>query len=462
MPYGHRDHVPRLAFSLLFSLCFLMWPAICRLASAADDAGHPALELVADGLDRPVNVSAAADGTIFVAEQHAGRVRVIRDGRLLSEPFLDIADRLVTAPNVAQGLLGLALPPGFPGRPHIYVSYVSRDNTLVLGRFDLGPSADVADPDSESVILRIQAEHDLHYCGHIIFNRTDDMLYMCIGDNQPVRHTEPWAQDGGRLHGKIIRIDVEGGETPYAVPADNPFVGDPRIRDEIWAYGLRNPWQFSFDPATGRMFVPDVGRMAWEELNVGSTIDVAGANFGWPLAEGDECMSECSSENLAWPLYAYPHLEGCSIIGGQVYNGRRFPEWRGTYVFADYCSDGIWGLRWIGDRPVMRLVTTSKGGWSSVGADADGEILLTNVWDGELFRLHFPADDRRWIGLEEFAYPQMREALRQGATAARKRLDSIHASMRWRWTEPLARLRRFVSETLGVEFQPVRSRDPRR
>jgi hypothetical protein len=200
--------------------------------------------------------------------------------------------------------------------------------------------------------------------------------------------------------GSILRIDVIGDRRPYAVPADNPFVDSPNARPEIWMYGLRNPWRFSFDERARQVIVPDVGWNAWEEINLASIV-APGANFGWPHAEGNECVAwdpaDCAGDKLTWPAVEYHHVvatpAGCSIIGGTVYRGARSPEWHGVYVFGDFCSGEVWAIRDL-HRPNRRIrkLLSAEINPSAIGEGPNGEIYFTDALRGSLSKIDLPDD----------------------------------------------------------------------
>lgn len=334
-------------------------------AGAQDRIGISLEPYVAEGLLAPVAGAHAGDGSgrMFIAEQ-IGRVRVIENGTLLSEPFLDIRRQLVRLAFATdeRGLLGLAFHPEYAENGRFFVYYSAPggpgNHQSVLSEFRV--SADdpnVAGPD-ESVLLRVDQPQANHNGGQLAFG-PDGMLYLGLGDGGGANDEHGRignGQDTTNLLGTIIRIDVDGGES-YAIPPDNPFAnggGEP----EIWAYGLRNPWRFSFDRATGRLFCADVGQNRLEEIN----IIEGGGNYGWRIMEGTECFNprrDCDTEGLILPIADYPRSMGISVTGGYVYRGNSYSSLYGRYLFAD----------WTGP---MYYLTESGGGWEMDSFRVDG------------------------------------------------------------------------------------------
>lgn len=359
------------------------------------------LDLIAEGFESPVNFFYEQErDRIYVVEQYAGRVRIVENGVLLEKPLIEIENRLGEDIEFEEGLVGIAFP---PDRRRLYLAYAPHGGPLTLSRFAVSEDGTEADEASEERLFTVERWFAWHHCGHIAFG-PDGFLYVCIGDSDDQGNPRNSAQDLTVANGSIVRLDVEGSERPYGVPADNPFVDG--ARPEIWMYGLRNPWRFSFDALSGHVVIPDVGWADWEEINVVPLSD-AGANFGWPLADGNECVAydpaDCAAD-LTWPVWEYPHVQpdpACSIIGGAIYRGARFPEWRGVYVFGDFCSGTIWAIRDIlGEEPRIRTLMKGDIGPSSIGLGPDGDVILTDLAGGKLFRLNFPPDfDAGWQNL---------------------------------------------------------------
>lgn len=424
----------------LFLLSLLCVPAV----HAGDGAGSP-IELVADGLFAPTDLASPPDGQqrIYVPEQWEGLIRVIDQGRLLPQAFLDLHDRIIAAPKYEEGLLSLAFSPHFPVFPYLYVTYINLAGKLVLSRFEVMPSGLEAIASSEQVLLEIRRDERIHHCGHIEFGPRDGLLYLCVGDTQDNLTINPAAQDPERPLGKILRMAVEN--VPVAGLQPIAATTTPTAY-EVWATGLRNPWRFTFDPATGDMFIPDVGRHHWEELDVLSAADQPGANFGWPLAEGNECIAQCDRPDLVWPIYEYPHDDDrCAIIGGVVYRGSEFPDWQGAYIFGDGCSGEIWALRDPAGAPEIRKLAGTDMMPASFGIRFDGEILVADARNGAVWRLLLPdIDDDEWISVDRAMFAMIMKARRTRVGWAQEELDRIYTSQLWRWSRPFSAMYRYI------------------
>jgi glucose/arabinose dehydrogenase len=358
-----------------------------RHASARFDRGTTLdLVLVAEGLDRPVAVRSPPNNgsRLYVVEQ-PGVIRVIDDQGLRSVPFLDLRDRVSDARN-EQGLLGLAFHPQFSANRRFIVNYTDLAGDTVIAEFSAIDST-TADPGSEAIILTVDQPFANHNGGDVAFG-PDGFLWIAIGDGGGAGDPRGNAQNPQTLLGKLLRIDVDRGST-YVIPDDNPFAGDPSTRDEIWALGLRNPWRFSFDRSTGDLFIADVGQYEWEEVNFEDATSPGGKNYGWNTMEASQCFesSTCATAGLTLPVFEYSHAAGCSVTGGYVYRGRH-ASFSGTYVFGDFCSGVIWGLRRIGDGEWQTEELLRSGlAISGFGEGADGELYVTGLSRGEVYRL---------------------------------------------------------------------------
>ena len=346
------------------------------------------LEPVVDRLVSPLAVTNAGDGSgrIFVLEQR-GQIRIVRDGQLLGDPFLDIGDRLTAGGE--RGLLGLAFHPDFPDDPRFFVNYTDLDGNTVVSSFTAEAGADRADGGSEVVLLRIEQPYPNHNGGALVFG-LDGYLYISTGDGGSGGDPHDNGQRMDTLLGKILRIDVDGsGDTPYAIPPENPFVDQPDALPEIWHLGLRNPWRMSFDRETGDLWIGDVGQGSWEEIDV-ARAGTGGLNFGWNRVEGFECFQgdTCDDPAFTPPVTAYSHDFGCSVIGGVVYRGTAQPLLAGQYVYSDYCSGNLWVLDPTKDGPLDgQLVAETGRGISAIGEDEAGEPYVTDLNSGELLRI---------------------------------------------------------------------------
>jgi cysteine-rich repeat protein len=358
---------------------------------------------VISGLDMPTYLTAPPldPHRIFVLEQR-GRVRLVKDGTLVPTPFLDISARVGCCEE--RGLLGLAFHPRYEANGRFFVHYTNLAGDLVIARYDTTPPADVADAAAEKILLTIpHPGHANHNGGQLAFG-PDGYLYAAPGDGGGPGDPEENAQDGGSLLGKMLRLDVDVESAPfYRVPATNPFVGPGEPRDEIWATGLRNPWRFSFDRATGDLYIADVGQDLWEEIDFEAAGGPGGRNYGWDIVEGNHCFeppSGCPTTAFVPPVleYAHPVDPGAcaSVTGGYVYRGCRMPDLRGTYFYADLCAAFIRTFRGVAggvaqDSADRTAELDPDGGLSiddvsSFGEDARGELYVLD-YGGEVFRI---------------------------------------------------------------------------
>ena len=346
-----------------------------------------ALELVVTGLQRPVSVRAAADGSgrLFIVEQ-PGRVRIIDGDGLRPTPFLDIANRVRDAAN-EQGLLGLAFHPEYANNGRFFVNYTDLSGNTVVAEYarsDGDPNLSI--PTSEAIVMTIEQPYSNHNGGDLAFG-PDGCLWISTGDGGNGGDPQGNGQNPETLLGKLLRVDIDGGST-YTIPPDNPFANDPEASDEIWALGLRNPWRFSFDRETGDLFIGDVGQGAWEEIDFEARSDPGGRNYGWNTMEGSHCFgsSSCSTEGLTLPVAEYSHALGCSVTGGYVYRGAQFPALRGLYIYGDFCSGSVWGLRSESPGNWTAAVVGQTGvSISGFGEDENGELYLTDLWTGSVY-----------------------------------------------------------------------------
>lgn len=392
----------RFTAGLIIPAAYLLYAVMTALALAACGGGSsgntpaappaplPAsvsLTRVAGGFSQPVAITHAGDGSgrLFVVEQ-GGTVRIVRNGVVEPAPFLNISS-LVTPTGGEQGLLGLAFPPGFSARGTFYVNYTNRTavGNTVIARFGLGGNADVADLASRRELLTIVQPFVNHNGGQLAFG-PDNLLYIGTGDGGSGGDPLGNGQSLTTLLGKLLRIDVLGPAVPYAIPAGNPFA------NEIWAYGLRNPWRFSFDRLNGDLYLADVGEGLVEEVNFQPAGSGAGANYGWNVLEGSRCFSDpaCSSVALTLPVAEYLHGSGdCSVTGGYVYRGS-ITALAGVYLYGDFCSGRIWGLRRSGSTFENRLLSDTPFLISTFGEDEAGELYLADYASGDIYRISAP------------------------------------------------------------------------
>jgi len=351
------------------------------------------LEPVLSGFKLPAYVAHAGEeprGTsrLFIVEK-AGHIRLVEDGAVRPTPFLDITDRVGSQRN-EQGLLSVAFPPDFASSEIFYVNYTDRRGDTVIARYRLmAEDPNQGDPGSEQIILRVEQPAANHNGGQIQF-RPDGYLYIGTGDGGQAG--DPWgnAQNPGALLGKMLRIDVMGADA-YEIPSDNPLLDQPGAHPEIWATGTRNPWRFSFDRATGDLYIADVGQNLYEEVNFQPAASRGGENYGWDVMEGNHCFEPatgCDVEGLVLPVAEYDHGLGCSITGGYVYRGSRYPDMAGVYFYGDFCSGNIWGLRQdeAGDWETALLLETDLS-ISTFGEDAEGELYVASYNDGIVYQL---------------------------------------------------------------------------
>ena len=359
----------------------------------ADDPPPVALELVAEGLESPIGVATAPSGWLLVNERD-GLVTAIHPARGERGIALDIRDRVLGQDE--RGLLGLVLAPGWPADSRAFVHYSDRSGDTVLSEFtgsQDGDAAPVLDPGSELVLLTIDQPFANHNGGQLAFG-PDGYLWFGLGDGGSAGDPLGNGQNPATLLGDILRLDVSepGG---YAIPGDNPFADGSGGAPEVYLFGLRNPWRFSFDPATGALWIADVGQDAYEEIDRIDPAAAAGANLGWNIMEASHCFADagCSSDGLVLPLAEYGHDLGCSVTGGHVYRGGAVAGLRGWYLFGDYCSGILFGLRSDAQAPgdgsalAPRVLLDTELLISSFGTDSDGELYLTDVGGGSLWRV---------------------------------------------------------------------------
>ncbi len=338
---------------------------------------------VVSGLQSPIGLANAGDGSgrLFVIEQ-PGRVRTVQGGLLSPDSFLDITDR-VGSQGFEQGLLGLAFHPDYAENGYLFVNYTDLQGNTVIARFARSTGdANRADPSSEVRLLQISQPYANHNGGMVAFG-PDGYLYLGLGDGGAAGDPQENAQSLGTLLGKILRIDVDNGQT-YGIPSDNPFANGGGL-PEIWAYGLRNPWRFAFDRLTGDLYIGDVGQNEWEEINFLPASSPGGVNFGWKYLEGTHPFQGQPPVGLDLlpPVAEYRHDLGCSVTGGVVYRGSRLPTWQGVYLYGDYCTGRIWGLLRDAQRDWRSVVLfESMGRITSFGEDEAGEIFLADQAGG--------------------------------------------------------------------------------
>lgn len=383
-------------FRKLTAYCLLcaMWLAVPALDVQAQNNGRLTvdfnldLELVADGFRLPVFLTHAGDGSnrMFVVEK-AGRIAILQNGKRLERYFMDISP-LVRSTGSEQGLLGLAFHPNYETNGYFFVYYTNTDAKQVVVRYTVSASdPNVADLGSAKQVLYMDDRYANHNGGMLAFG-PDGNLWIGTGDGGGAGDPLRSGQDTRTLLGKILRINVD--EVPYTIPPDNPFADGQRGLPEIWSFGWRNPWRFSFDRATGDLYIADVGQNAYEEVNVEKAGTRGGLNYGWNVMEGFHCYrgNNCDPSNYVLPVAEYDHGLGISITGGYVYRGAAFPRMQGTYFYGDYGTSRVWAMR-----------ETQPGRWdtaevlqpgyaiSSFGEDEAGEVYLLDYGRGGIYRL---------------------------------------------------------------------------
>ena len=360
---------------------------VLALAAGPLGAQAPGLQEIALGLEDPVYLTHAGDGSgrLFIVEQ-AGRIRVLQDGALRKTPFLDIA-RVIKSGG-ERGLLSIAFHPEFAETGFLYLNYTERDGDTVVARYSVSAEPDRADPGSALRIISIDQPFSNHNGGQLQFG-PDGYLYVGMGDGGWAGDPGNRAQNPRSLLGKMLRLDVDaaGG---YAIPPDNPFAATTGAAPEIWALGLRNPWRFSFDRLTGDLYIGDVGQNKWEEIDFQPAVSQGGENYGWRIVEGAHCFNPataCARERLTAPAYEYSQSEGCSVTGGYVYRGPTLAELAGTYFFADYCAGTIWGLaRDAGGAWARTTILETGFSVSSFGEDEAGELYVLDYSGGRVLQ----------------------------------------------------------------------------
>jgi glucose/arabinose dehydrogenase len=388
MMQTHRASLRRLAG--------LVGTAILALtlgASATSGATTAVLQRVVGGLSSPVYVTSANDssGRLFVVEQ-GGRIRIIKNGAVLSTPFLDISSQV--SKGGEQGLLGLAFHPSFKTNGLFYVYFTRGDGDIVINQYRVSAaSGNVADLSTVRRIITIDhPTYANHNGGMITFDRYG-YLFIGTGDGGSGGDPSNHAQNRDSLLGKLLRINVNGsvGTRQYTIPSGNPYVGEAG-RDEIWSIGLRNPWRYSFDRLTGDLWIGDVGQNKYEEVDrstVAGSGRGRGINFGWRVLEGRHCYNPatgCNRTGKLMPVVEYSHAEGCSVTGGYVYRGAAVPALYGRYVFADYCSGRIWTVPKGAASPIAKsLLMDTSMAISSFGEDQKGELYVVDH-NGAIYR----------------------------------------------------------------------------
>lgn len=336
--------------------------------------------------NQPLFITHPGDGSnqLYLLEK-TGRILSFENSQSIGEfsIYLDISDRIINSGE--QGLLGFAFHPNYTANRRVFVNYSGSAGQTVISEFSADVADNSADPNSETMLLEIDQPFANHNGGMIAFG-PDNYLYIGTGDGGSGGDPQNNAQNRNNLLGKILRIDIDGSGDNYDIPSDNPFAGNTEgFREEIYAYGLRNPWRFSFDAQTDDLWLADVGQNQTEEVN----IIVSGGNYGWNIMEGSNCFesSSCDQNDLQLPITEYDHDLGNSITGGYVYRGSKFPELVGHYFYGDFGSGRIWALDVNNLDSDPELFSNTDFNISSFGVDENNEIYLLNFATGSVHQL---------------------------------------------------------------------------
>ncbi len=364
---------------------------------------------LADGFHKPVYLTAPENNsdTLFIVEQH-GVVQSFTNGEEAASPLLNIRQRVhqPKMPGDERGLLGFALHPQFSKNGRIFVNYVNKKDSTVISEFKVAPITIVANSSNEKIIIKFKQPYSNHNGGQLAFG-PDGFLYIAVGDGGYAGDPHENGQNVETIFGSILRIDVDS-KPPYEIPVDNPFFNKKGARKEIWCYGLRNAWRFSFDAETGDLYFGDVGQSSWEEIDY-LPAKTSGVNFGWNKMEGAHCYppgEDCKKDGLALPIFEYPNnanymktligwdqndAQGCSVTGGYVYRGSQIPELYGHYIFGDYCTGKVWSFK-VKDGTSQNYAEWNLKGLkedlylSSFGEDGKGELYIVNH-TGSIYKL---------------------------------------------------------------------------
>ena len=339
------------------------------------------LKKVFSGFKNPLYLTSAGDnsGRIFIVEK-AGRIISLKNGK--SDTFLDITDR-VRSRETERGLLSVAFHPSFVNNGRFFVYYTDTQGDVVISEFN-----SIRKNEREKVLLKIKQPYSNHNGGQLEIG-PDGYLYIGTGDGGSGGDPLNSGQDKFSLLGKILRIDINSGNN-YGIPESNPFINKSG-EDEIWAYGLRNPWRFSFDSETGDLYISDVGQNKWEEINFQQAGSGGGENYGWRYLEGFNTYNldnDIDLSTLTMPVMEYGRDGGCSVTGGYVYRGNRYKDIQGTYFFGDFCTGNIWGLRKKDNEWQYAKFLKSPLLISSFGTDENGDIYVLDFQTGDIYKIN--------------------------------------------------------------------------
>jgi glucose/arabinose dehydrogenase len=394
---------------------------IATKPDAAEAVGPITLQLAASGLSQPVGIAHAGDGRLFIVEK-GGLVRIFNGSAILPTPFINLSSLIPASPGFEEGLLGLAFHPDYPATPYFFVHYTNASSDVVIARYEVSSNPNVANPSSARILRTItHPTYQNHNGGQMAFGQ-DGYLYVAIGDGGGMGDPGNNGQNINTYLGKILRLDVDqnvGTPPYYGIPPSNPFVGATPGLDEIWAFGLRNPWRFSFDRTTGDLLIADVGQGAREEIDFELNSSPGGVNYGWRIMEGNTChINEgvgCFHASLTGPVVEYDHSAGdCSVTGGYMYRGVS-PGFVGNYIYADFCTGRIWSAAPGPWSPTLLLDSSFQ--ISSFGEDVNGELYLADFSGGTLQRLLLEDQDGDSLADQVDNCPQDANPMQENADA---------------------------------------------
>jgi glucose/arabinose dehydrogenase len=377
--------------------------AMTLVAGSAAHAQQLTTQRLLTGLTRPVFATTPPgdNSRLFIVEQRGSggvstqayiRILNLSTNTLNATPFLTVTG---LSTGSEQGLLGLAFDPNYASNGRFYINYTNTAGTTIIARYTVSANPDIANPAGTNILTQSQPFSN-HNGGWMAFG-PDGYLYIAMGDGGSGGDPNNAGQNVAVLLGKLLRIDVSGG-AGYSIPPTNPFFGSTSARQEIWAYGLRNPWRNAFDRVTGDLYIADVGQDVWEEINFQPAATTSAINYGWRCYEGNAAYNTSGCQPAAtmkFPFHTYSHSTGCSITGGYVYRGCAMPTLRGTYFFADYCTNQIWSLRYDGTTVSEFTNRTSElavagqtiNAVVSFAEDANGEMYILDQGGGELYKI---------------------------------------------------------------------------
>ena len=390
------NHFPqRLGSKKFISAAFCLVIILFGFSGVLKAAAEIQIEAVITGLDNPVSITHAGDGSarLFIT-QLSGQILIFDGSQILPQPFLDIGSLVSTGGE--RGLFSVSFHPEYTNNGFLFVNYTDINGDTVVARYSVSADPNVVDANSAFILFTAAQPFTNHNGGQLQFG-PDGFLYIGMGDGGSGGDPSNNAQTLSNVLGKILRIDVDGSG-PYSIPPDNPFIGVPGARAEIWAWGLRNPWRFGFDRLTGDLFVADVGQNTLEEVNYQPVDSLGGENYGWRLMEGSNCFNpavNCNTGLLTLPILEYDHSLGCSITGGYRYRGNENPGLSGVYLYGDFCEGLIWGATQniVGEWTTTVLLDTDLS-ISAFGEDENGELYLAHFssGDGTIYRISEVAD----------------------------------------------------------------------